>query len=92
MAVVAVMAALIGIGKAWYNSLACVDRADAHGRAAVQERWNIESRRESRQGGSRYPFATWERRADYHEAMQRKWLRAAAHPWELVEPDGPAPP
>jgi hypothetical protein len=36
-------------------------------------------------------FASWQRRADYHGAMRRKYERAARYPWFWVEPDPPEP-
>ena len=35
--------------------------------------------------------ASWQRRADYHAAMRRKYERAAMYPWLAVEPDPPEP-
>jgi hypothetical protein len=36
-------------------------------------------------------LASWQRRADYHGAMRRKYERAARCPWLWVEPDPPEP-
>jgi hypothetical protein len=42
-----------------------------------------------------YPTAAdlrWaNRRAEYHERMERKWAQAATRPWESVAPDPPEP-
>jgi hypothetical protein len=35
--------------------------------------------------------AIWQRRADYHTAMRRKYERAAMYPWLAVESDPPEP-
>jgi hypothetical protein len=36
-------------------------------------------------------LASWQRRADYHGAMRRKYERAARYPWLPVEQDPPWP-
>jgi hypothetical protein len=36
-------------------------------------------------------MAAYERRGDYHAALQTKYERAARYPWLAVEPDRPEP-
>jgi hypothetical protein len=39
----------------------------------------------------RAEMAAYERRGDFHAALQAKYERAARYPWLLVEPDPPRP-
>jgi hypothetical protein len=46
---------------------------------------------ETENGMFRYIARTRAERAEWHEALRKKWQRGISHPWERVERDPPTP-
>lgn len=93
-AAAAVLAALATLEHGATRRDECRRRAAEHARAEASFRALSAIHRPAREvhrPGESGRFEAYERRAEYHAEMRRKWERAAGRPWSHVDPDPPEP-
>lgn len=81
------------VNLAFWSSLAEERRryaAEGLPRPDSDESWEEAASRSAEQAAwHAREVATFKKRAEYHGAMHKKWLRATRYPWLWVDPDAP---